>query len=140
MIVHCTAGKDRTGVLCALILSLCGVDDEVVAREYSLTTFGLPQEWKAGIIKHLMDHPAIKDDHEGAENLISSKYVMLSLEKDMLLTKARAENMLATLKMLHEEFGGAESYVIEKCGLTIDEVERIRKNLIVESPAVHKVA
>lgn len=87
-----------------------------------------------------MDHPAIKDDHEGAENLISSKYVMLSLEKDMLLTKARAENMLATLKMLHEEFGGAESYVIEKCGLTIDEVERIRKNLIVESPAVHKVA
>ncbi|KAF7909543.1 uncharacterized protein EAF01_003261 [Botrytis porri] len=93
LIVHCTAGKDRTGVLCALILSLCGVDDEVVAREYSLTTFGLPQEWKAGIIKHLMTHPAIKDDHEGAENLISSK----------------AENMLATLKMLHEKFGGAES-------------------------------
>ncbi|TGO58247.1 hypothetical protein BCON_0057g00340 [Botryotinia convoluta] len=109
LIVHCTAGKDRTGVLCALILSLCGVDDEVVAREYSLTTFGLPQEWKAGIIKHLMAHPAIKDDHEGAENLISSK----------------AENMLATLKMLREKFGGAESYVIEKCGLTIDEVERI---------------
>ncbi|TEY76057.1 hypothetical protein BOTCAL_0061g00160 [Botryotinia calthae] len=124
LIVHCTAGKDRTGVLCALILSLCGVDDEVVAREYSLTTFGLPQEWKAGIIKHLMEHPAIKDDHEGAENLISSK----------------AENMLATFKMLHEKFGGAESYVIEKCGLTIDEVERIRKNLIIESPAVHKVA
>ncbi|TGO89678.1 hypothetical protein BPOR_0098g00090 [Botrytis porri] len=124
LIVHCTAGKDRTGVLCALILSLCGVDDEVVAREYSLTTFGLPQEWKAGIIKHLMTHPAIKDDHEGAENLISSK----------------AENMLATLKMLHEKFGGAESYVIEKCGLTIDEVERIRRNLIVESPAIHKAA
>ncbi|KAF7853347.1 uncharacterized protein EAF02_012001 [Botrytis sinoallii] len=124
LIVHCTAGKDRTGVLCALILSLCGVDDEVVAREYSLTTFGLPQEWKAGIIEHLMTHPAIKDDHEGAENLISSK----------------AENMLATLKMLREKFGGAESYVIEKCGLTIDEVERIRKNLTIESPAVHKIA
>ncbi|RAL68520.1 hypothetical protein DID88_007248 [Monilinia fructigena] len=72
LIVHCTAGKDRTGVLCALILSLCGVDDEVVAREYSLTEFGLPQEWKAGIIKHLMEHPAIKDDHEGAANLVSS--------------------------------------------------------------------
>ncbi|CAD6443949.1 38062db6-ce87-42d9-9ac4-7bb3f2de0d0f [Sclerotinia trifoliorum] len=123
LIVHCTAGKDRTGVLCALILSLCGVDDEVVAREYSLTEFGLPQEWKAGIIKHLMEHPAIKDDHEGAENLISSK----------------AENMLATLKMLIEKFGGAEGYVIEKCGLTAGEVEKIRKNLIIESPAIHSV-
>ncbi|APA11149.1 hypothetical protein SS1G_11340 [Sclerotinia sclerotiorum 1980 UF-70] len=124
LIVHCTAGKDRTGVLCALILSLCGVDDEIVAREYSLTEFGLPQEWKAGIIKHLMEHPAIKGDHEGAENLISSK----------------AENMLATLKMLNEKFGGAEGYVIEKCGLTAGEVEKIRKNLIIESPAIHGVS
>lgn len=48
--------------------------------------------------------------------------------------------MLATLKMLHEKFGGAEGYVMEKCGLTIEEVEKIRKNLIIESPAVHKIA
>jgi protein tyrosine/serine phosphatase len=38
LIVHCTAGKDRTGVICALVLSLCGVDDEVVAKEYSLVS------------------------------------------------------------------------------------------------------
>jgi CRISPR/Cas system type I-B associated protein Csh2 (Cas7 group RAMP superfamily) len=45
--------------------------------------------------------------------------------------------MLATLKMIRETFGGAEGYVIEKCGLTQEEVEKIRKNLIVEEPAVH---
>jgi hypothetical protein len=28
VIVHCAAGKDRTGVLAALILRLCGVDDD----------------------------------------------------------------------------------------------------------------
>lgn len=110
-----------------------------MAREYSLTEFGLPQEWKAGIIKHLMEHPAIKDDHEGAANLISSKYV-IPFEEHMLLTKARAENMLATLKMLREKFGGPEGYVIEKCGLTIEEVDKIRKNLIIECPAVHRVS
>ena len=41
ILLHDSAGKDRTGVICALALSLCGVDDEVVAHEYSLTDLGL---------------------------------------------------------------------------------------------------
>jgi hypothetical protein len=45
--------------------------------------------------------------------------------------------MLATLRLIREKFGGPEGYVIEKCGLTKDEVEQIRKNLIVEKPALH---
>ncbi len=73
LIVHCTAGKDRTGVLCALILSLCGVDDDIVAHEYSLTDVGLNTEWKTAVIEHLMDNPALKGNMEGAWNMISSK-------------------------------------------------------------------
>lgn len=46
--------------------------------------------------------------------------------------------MLATLKMIREKFGGAEQYITEKCGLTKEDVERIRSNLIVEQPAVHQ--
>jgi len=38
-VVHCKAGKDRTGVFAMLILKLCGVDDEVIAREYEITDF-----------------------------------------------------------------------------------------------------
>jgi protein tyrosine/serine phosphatase len=76
LIVHCTAGKDRTGVLCALILSLCGVEDEIVAQEYSLTEIGLPIEWKEAVIEHLSDNPALKGNKEGAWNLISAKYYL----------------------------------------------------------------
>lgn len=36
-IVHCTAGKDRTGVTCALLQMICGVDEEQIAWEYELT-------------------------------------------------------------------------------------------------------
>ncbi|KAI1315025.1 hypothetical protein EDD11_001364, partial [Mortierella claussenii] len=36
-IVHCTAGKDRTGVVCALLQMICGVDEEQIAWEYELT-------------------------------------------------------------------------------------------------------
>jgi hypothetical protein len=73
LIVHCTAGKDRTGVLCALILSLCGVDDDIVAHEYSLTEVGLSTEWKDAVIEHLMDNPALKGNPEGCKNLISAR-------------------------------------------------------------------
>ncbi|KAH6674919.1 tyrosine/serine phosphatase-like protein [Halenospora varia] len=123
LIVHCTAGKDRTGVICALVLSLCGVDDEVVAQEYSLTEVGLTTEWKEKVIQHLMKNPVLKDNQQGAWNLISAK-------------KA---NMLATLQLIKDEFGGAEGYVTEKCGLTKEEVKMIRSNLIVEKPAVHYI-
>ncbi|CEG76904.1 hypothetical protein RMATCC62417_11732 [Rhizopus microsporus] len=40
IIVHCTAGKDRTGIFCMLLLGLCGVDDEVIANEYGLSSLG----------------------------------------------------------------------------------------------------
>jgi hypothetical protein len=48
--------------------------------------------------------------------------------------------MLATLKMIREAYGSAEGYIIEKCGLTGEEVSRIRRNLIVEEPAIHAKA
>ena len=36
-VFHCAAGKDRTGVLAALILSLVGVSDEYICADYGLT-------------------------------------------------------------------------------------------------------
>ena len=37
VIVHCAAGKDRTGVLVAVVLALLGVADEVIAEDYALS-------------------------------------------------------------------------------------------------------
>jgi protein-tyrosine phosphatase len=36
-VFHCTAGKDRTGMVAALVLSLVGVDDAVIVEDYALT-------------------------------------------------------------------------------------------------------
>jgi len=36
-VIHCTAGKDRTGIMSALILALLGVPDDVIAYDYSLS-------------------------------------------------------------------------------------------------------
>ena len=37
LVIHCTAGKDRTGFACALILHALGVPDDVIADDYLLT-------------------------------------------------------------------------------------------------------
>jgi protein-tyrosine phosphatase len=38
VVVHCAAGKDRTGVVCALTLATLGVSDEDIAEDYALST------------------------------------------------------------------------------------------------------
>jgi protein-tyrosine phosphatase len=37
LVIHCTAGKDRTGFACALVLHALGVPDEFIADDYLLT-------------------------------------------------------------------------------------------------------
>lgn len=46
--------------------------------------------------------------------------------------------MMATLKMIREEFGGPEQYCLDVVGLTKEEIAAIKKNLTVEEPAIHK--
>ncbi|MFF4991616.1 tyrosine-protein phosphatase [Streptosporangium saharense] len=42
-LVHCAAGKDRTGLVVALILDLVGVEHEAIVRDYTATSTHLPQ-------------------------------------------------------------------------------------------------
>ncbi|KAF4965703.1 hypothetical protein FZEAL_10736 [Fusarium zealandicum] len=113
ILVHCTAGKDRTGVVCAIILSICGVDDAAIAREYSLTEVGLGA-FKDELIAAVMKSSDLDIDRQGAERMLGAK----------------PESMLAALKELRNQYGSVEQYVVEKCGLSSHDVEQIRKNLI----------
>jgi protein-tyrosine phosphatase len=40
-VFHCAAGKDRTGLLAALLLGALGVDDEIIVHDYALTRAGM---------------------------------------------------------------------------------------------------
>ena len=42
---HCAAGKDRTGVIAALVLGLAGVPAETIAEDYALTARYLVLRW-----------------------------------------------------------------------------------------------
>ncbi|EON64537.1 hypothetical protein W97_03770 [Coniosporium apollinis CBS 100218] len=117
-LVHCTAGKDRTGVFCALLLSLLGVSTEDVAEEYALTDVGLAA-LKPVFVERLLQSEAFRqlgeEAREGVERMVT----------------ARKENMEATLEMIRERYGEAEGYVRAVCGLNGEEVGRLREVMMV---------
>lgn len=58
-VVHCAAGKDRTGVICALVEEVAGVERDAVVDDYALSNERLPQ-----ILRRLaMVEPGIDVDH-----------------------------------------------------------------------------
>ncbi|THY74838.1 hypothetical protein D6C86_04418 [Aureobasidium pullulans] len=118
-IIHCTAGKDRTGVICAILYLLCSVPATTVAKEYSLTDTGL-QHLVPLFTERLLKNPALVGNEDGVKNMIS----------------AQPEKMAATIEMMKEVYGGAEGYVREVVGLSGEQIEQIRKNLLSDEEAV----
>lgn len=64
----------------------------------------------------MLSDPAFDGDRAAAERMVTS----------------RKEYMLATLEYIDSEFGGAEKYVMEKLGVTKEEVERIKRVMVVD--------
>ena len=64
ILIHCSLGKDRTGVICALVLSICGVDDSIVAHEYALTTLGIKDKIASIIAEIRPNGPGISEEEE----------------------------------------------------------------------------
>lgn len=50
--------------------------------------------------------------------------------KPLLTDTYRPESMLSALKMMREEYGSAEQYAINQCGLTPEQITQLRSNLI----------
>ncbi|THH27248.1 hypothetical protein EUX98_g6935 [Antrodiella citrinella] len=109
-LIHCTAGKDRTGIFAALYLSLLGVSEEDIVKDYALTTYGLVAALPA-LTARFQAQKVFKDNWEGALKLVQSTPQM----------------MVNILKMLQEDFGGFEEYLKTHAGLTYEDMELIRE-------------
>jgi protein tyrosine/serine phosphatase len=109
VLVHCHAGKDRTGMIVALALSLAGVDDDQIADDYALTALNLDP-----LIIDWLDEMS-DDETERAR-----------LRK---LAEPRREAMLDTLAYLRERHGGAEAYLLN-AGVARAKIARLRQRLV----------
>jgi protein tyrosine/serine phosphatase len=104
VLLHCHAGKDRTGVVAALLLALAGVPHEAIADEYALSARSL----EPYVDKRLHQEPDPEKRARMAQWLT-----------------AVPETMLGILDHLDRRHGGVETYLLA-AGVTADHLERIR--------------
>ena len=111
VVVHCAAGKDRTGVIVALLLGSVGVSDDDIVHDYTLT-----QEILVDLrVKILERHP------EWEETVIRRDE-----NNDF---GAPAENMHNFLNVVQERWGSIPKY-LRAIGVSEHQLSAVANNLV----------
>lgn len=107
---HCTGGKDRTGVLAAIMLSCLGVDRETILRDYELTT----------TCSSLQTIERLRAGWEADG---------VALDAVMPLLTAPRFALQAALDRIDEEFGSVENYLVAH-GAAVTAAAALRRALL----------
>lgn len=110
VLVHCSAGKDRTGITVALILDALGVPRDLVIRDYALT-----QQFRPNRVEL---HAATFDG------------LGVALDDVRVLFETPPEVMEATLTHVDEAYGGARFYFRDACGVDPLDLAALQRNLL----------
>ena len=108
-VFHCAAGKDRTGVISALLLGLLGVSDDVIVADYVATRENLD---------------AIVDRLNALEGY---RTMLATLPPDTM--HANPETIVEFLERLRARFGSVEDYALT-AGVGAPAIARLRARLI----------
>jgi protein-tyrosine phosphatase len=109
-LLHCTAGKDRTGVVVALLQSWLGVPDDAIAADYQQSEVALKTQTEEAIEKQKL---ALGVDVRERPDLL----------------EARPEWILGALDDMRRTHGTAEQYLLDH-GAEQDDLRRLRGALV----------
>lgn len=108
LLIHCRAGKDRTGFVSALLQLTLGLKEEQVIEDYLLSNrFYLPQALKKLKLIKLLSCGLYKTDNI-----------------EFVLT-TRKRYIEATMRTINEGYGGVEGY-LKSCGVPRADLEQFR--------------
>ena len=106
VLFHCFAGKDRTGLVAAMMLSIAGVEPDAIGADYAETDAQLATRY--------------------AEWLAKAKPERLEEMRDEL--RCPPEWMLGTLEYAEQTWGGVKSY-LEAAGVAPADIDRLSAKL-----------
>jgi protein-tyrosine phosphatase len=110
-VFHCTAGKDRTGLLSALVLTLLGVPEETVVADYALSGEAMARLRAKLILKYPDGKSFISDTNADA------------------IFSADPANMIALFAHLRARYGSIAGYTSE-VGVPPEVIARLREAML----------
>jgi protein-tyrosine phosphatase len=111
MIIHCTAGKDRTGVASALLLAALGVEETAIASDYELSN-ELQAYARVAQVRPQLDAAGVE----------FAKVEAYFLAPPAVIT--------ATLVGLRKRYGSVHGYLTEHAGLDPAKLDTLKTHLI----------
>ncbi|KAK8056931.1 Tyrosine-protein phosphatase [Apiospora rasikravindrae] len=111
LMYHCTAGRDRTGVISGLLLALAGASPDTITLDYLLSRIGTEPVRKQLIAFAMAGTHAKSEDQPGFLNLCS-------------LTAA---SWNAFVNGVQRDYGGFEKFVTDKLGFPAEDVATIKR-------------
>jgi protein-tyrosine phosphatase len=114
VLFHCTAGKDRTGIIAGLLLDLAGVPKAEIVHNYAISAHyleGQPKDsaMNAQIMALIKQNPEIGRKMAG-------------------MSGTAPDNMEQFLAALHRQYGGAEGY-LKSIGVSEQEIQQLKVRL-----------
>jgi protein-tyrosine phosphatase len=106
VLFHCFAGKDRTGLVAAMMLSLAGVESEEIGADYAETDAQLATRYAEWLAKAT---PERVEEMRGE-------------------LRCPPEWILSTLEHVERTWGGVDSY-LEAAGVAPDDIDRLTSTL-----------
>jgi protein tyrosine/serine phosphatase len=110
VVIHCTAGKDRTGIVIAMLLDILGVAHEVIVSDYHLTTKNM-----APVLERIRNAPVFKENG-------------LADAPDWIFA-SDPETMRGFLTRMTATYGGAEEWALAQ-GLSSELLAQVRVDLV----------
>jgi len=120
LVFNCSAGKDRTGMAAALLLSSLGVSREQIMADYVLTDSVVDLEKE--MFAHTHGSVALGDDH--------SYLLEVGREARLPLLKALPEYLQAGFDQLEADHGSVADFIRNSLGIGDAKLLRIRDSLL----------
>ena len=111
VLIHCMGGKDRTGLVAALLLRLAGVPVADIAEDYGLSSENIKPLWQEWV----------EDAGDDTERELRRR-----------LSASPSEAMVQVLETLEREHGGVRGYLVE-AGVSEEDLELVSSRLRAKS-------
>lgn len=117
LLVHCTAGKDRTGVAVALILHALGISDENICEDYTMTEALLRPQRMATLGRAAM----------GAQSNSSDGMPFAVRE---IVWRSDPSYISATFAAIDEEYGSVAHYLNRQLGVGASDIRKLQQHFL----------